>query len=71
MKKYDRNMSIGEFGMLTSSMGMSFTVMYCANPQFRQWFFDRLERGVSPEDIHEEYLESFRGVPRKKTPPTQ
>ena len=66
MKKYDRNMGVGEFGMLTSGMGLSFSALRCASPLFRQWVFDRLERGVSPKDIQEEYDELFYGVPRKK-----
>ena len=60
-------MSPGDFYALTHCLGISRSGLDAANPTFRQWVFDRLERGVSVDDINREYYE-MRGWKYDLTP---
>ena len=63
-RKYDRNMTPGEFIDLIHGMGLGFPLRRCYDPDFRDMIFTQLESGMGPDEIKANYLFVFYGVTR-------
>ena len=66
MKNYDYDMSFGDFLILIESKGLSFPLRRCGSPLFRKRILMQLEKGMTVDEIYNDYSMLFYGVPFPK-----